>query len=138
MTGYPRFRPFFASALDPRLYTIAHLDALIASHLAQLWPGEHAAIVTEVRDYPAGARVVHGLVAAIDPAAPPGAGLDEIVGRLIPRAEAWARAVGCAMAVIESRPGWARALAARGYAPHQLAVRKALGPVDGGGGAAEV
>ena len=115
---YLRFRPLFAEALDPRLYTIEHLDQLLFSGRAQIWFGEAAAIVTEVRTYPAGAAVIHGLVAAGD--------LDEIVGTLIPRAEAWARSIGCAMAIIESRPGWARALKRSGYAPHQLAVRKAL------------
>ena len=115
---YARFRPLFAEALDPRLYTIEHLDGLLHSGRAQIWFGEAAAIVTEVRTYPAGAAVIHGLVAAGD--------LDEIVGTLIPRAEAWARSIGCAMAIIESRPGWARALKRCGYAPHQLAVRKDL------------
>ena len=118
MTDYKRFRPLLAEALDLRLYTIEHLDALIFSGRAQIWFGEASAIVTEVRTYPTGARVIHGLVAAGD--------LEQIVEALIPKAEAWGRSIGCVLAIIESRPGWARALRARGYAPHQVAVRKTL------------
>jgi hypothetical protein len=116
--NYERWRPRFAEAIDRRLYTIGHLDALIRSGRAQAWFGEEAAIVTELRRYPTGAAVIHGLVAAGD--------LGEIAGTLIPRAEAWGRAIGCVMAIVESRPGWARALKRHGYAPHQLAVRKEL------------
>ena len=118
MTAYPRFRSLFAEALDPRLYAIDHLDSLIASGRAQLWAGDAAAMVTEVRDYPAGGRVLHGLVAA--------GALEEIVEILIPRAEAWGRSVGCILAIVESRPGWTRTLKAHGYAPHQVALRKDL------------
>jgi hypothetical protein len=84
---YERFRPIFAEAIDLRLYSIEHLDALLQSGRAQIWFGTEAAIVTEIRAYPAGATVIHGLVAAGD--------LDEIVETLIPRAEAWARSIGC-------------------------------------------
>ena len=34
--------------------------------------------------------------------------------------------IGCVFAIIESRPGWARALKQQGYEPYQVAVRKAL------------
>ena len=125
MSDYARFRGLFAEALDPRLYAVEHLDGLLYSGRAQIWFGEQAAIVTEVRTYPTGANVIHGLVAAATPASA-GAGLDEIVDVLIPKAEEWGRSIGCVLAIIESRPGWARALKRRGYAPHQLALRKEL------------
>jgi hypothetical protein len=118
VTEYLRWRDEFASAMDERLYTIEYLDRLIEQMQAQIWFGERAAMVTEVRSYPAGAHVIHGLVAAGE--------LEEIRDVLIPRAEAWARLAGCQMAVIESRPGWAKALKASGYEPHQVAVRKDL------------
>ena len=118
MNTYADFRPHFAKALDPRLYTIEHLDGLVLSGRAQVWFGERAAIVTEVREYPTGARVVHGLVAAGE--------LEEIVGTLIPRAEAWGRSLGCLLAVNESRPGWVRKLEGAGYRLHQTALRKDL------------
>jgi hypothetical protein len=76
-----------------------------------------AAIVTELRDYP-GCRAIHGLAAAGD--------LGEIADVLIPAAEAWGKKQGCAFAIIESRPGWARQLRGSGYETHQVSVRKML------------
>jgi hypothetical protein len=120
---YARFRPLLAEAVDGRFYTIDYLDWLVRTGRAQFWPSlaadgsPLAAIVTELRDYP-GCRAIHGLAAAGD--------LDEIVERLIPAAEAWGRANGCAYAIIESRPGWQRALRKHGYQLHQVAVAKGL------------
>jgi hypothetical protein len=116
--GYHRFRPQFAEALDPPFYPIEYLDALILSGRGRLWVGVHAAIVAEIKHYPGGAKVVHGLVAA--------GRMEEIVERLIPEAEAWGKAAGCTSAIIESRSGWMRALKPHGYEPHQVAVRKEL------------
>lgn len=115
---YLRFRPQFEQALDSRLYTIDHLDRLLLSGQAQIWFGDNAAIVTEIRTYPTGASVIHGLVAAGE--------LNEIVGTLIPKAEAWAKSAGCIMAIIESRSGWVRKLKRAGYEIHQTALRKEL------------
>ena len=116
--GYRRFRDRFAEAMDPAFYPIDYLDTLILSGRARLWVGTDAAIVAEIRDYPGGARVVHGLVAA--------GRIGEIKAHLIPRAEAWGKAMGCTSAIIESRSGWMRALKPFGYEPHQMAVRKEL------------
>lgn len=118
MSAYERFRPQFAEALDPRLYSIEHLDSLVYSMRAQVFFGDEAAIVAEIKEYPTGARVIHGLVAAGD--------LVEIVERLIPAAEDWGRELGCILAIIESRHGWAKILKSQGYEPHQQAVRKVL------------
>lgn len=118
MSDYLRFRPLFAEAMDQRLYTIDHLDELVLSMRAQVWFGDDAAIVTEIRTYPTGACVIHGVVAA--------GSLSEIVNVLIPKAEEWGRSIGCVLAIIESRPGWAKALKQYGYEPHQTAVRKEL------------
>lgn len=129
--GYALFRPAFAEAMDGRFYTIDYLDWLVRTGRARFRAGHGpdgrpiAAIVTEIRDYP-GCRAIHGLVAAGAPGAEPGAMLAEIGERLIPAAEAEGRALGCAFAIVESRPGWARALRAAGYEPHQVAIRKAL------------
>ena len=68
---YPEWREAFASAMDPRLHNIEHLDRLVNAGHAQVWYGEKAAIVTEVRAYPTGALVIEGLVAAGE-AAPAG------------------------------------------------------------------
>ncbi|MGZ8349181.1 MAG: hypothetical protein ACXWU2_04065 [Allosphingosinicella sp.] len=119
LTRYPAYRPLFAAALDPRLHRIDHLDALLASGRAQFWSGDAAALVTELRTFPAGATAICVLVAAGDK--------DEIVGRLRPRAEQWARdQAGCSLAIVESRPGWQRALRPHGYAAYQVALVKAL------------
>ena len=115
--GYWRFRPQFAEAIDGRFDTIDHLDWMMRTGRAQYWQSANAAMATEIRDYPA-CRAIHGLVAAGD--------LDQIRSILSPAAEAWGRALGCAFAIIESRPGWQRALRNHGYALHQIAVVKGL------------
>jgi hypothetical protein len=117
--GYLRFRAAFAEAIDPRLYRLDWLDRRILSGEALFWRTDRAAIVAELRDYPTGARDLHGLIAAGD--------IDDIAEMLIPEAEDFARSIGCIGAVIESRPGWARRLREQGYAPHQVALRKEFG-----------
>jgi hypothetical protein len=117
-TSYLEWRPAFATAMDARLHTPEWLDARILAGRARFWRSEHAAAVTEIRTYPTGAYDVHGLVAAGD--------VSEIRDRIAPQVEAWARSIGALGIVLESRPGWARALRGRGFVPHQLAVRKDL------------
>lgn len=116
--GYQRFRSSFEEITDPALYPIEWLDHQILRGLA--WPiaGCKSALVVEVRTYPGGMKAAHGLIAAGD--------LDEIVNDLIPRAEQWGRDKGCAIGLIESRGGWARALKKNGYELHQVSVRKEL------------
>lgn len=113
-----RWRDEFAKALDERLYTIDYLDRLLLDGQAQIWFGDEAAIVTEIRPYPTGAHAIHGVVAAGE--------LSEIIGHLIPKAEDWGRSIGCILSIIESRPGWVRKLKGAGYEIHQTAVRKEL------------
>ena len=115
---YLRFRDQFEKATDPAFHPIEWLDQVMASRDAGIRASENAAIIFEVRNYPGGARVIHGLVAAGD--------LAEIRDVLIPEAEDFARSAGCTHAIIESRPGWAKVLKGQGYAPHQTAVMKEL------------
>jgi hypothetical protein len=70
---------------------------------AVLWPGERAAVVTEVAE-----GELHAWLAAGD--------LAEIVA-MTPGLEAWGRAAGCSAATLRGRPGWARVLGPHGYAP---------------------
>ena len=119
---YLRFRPLFAEALDPRLYAIEHLDALVIGGDARFWSNAGGAIIAEIRRYPTGACTVHGLIAAGDLHA---------ITALIPIAEQWGRDCSCIAAVIESRPAWARALRSKGYGTHQVALWKNLGGDDG-------
>lgn len=74
---------------------------LIASGRACLWPGEKAAIVTELWNHPSGYRSIHGWLAAGE--------LEEIKA-LVRAAEQMGRDMGCKRAVISGRDGWIRAL----------------------------
>lgn len=104
--------------MDPAFHTIAWLDRQIAMGSATFFCADDAAIVTEFREYPTGAKDIHGLIAA--------GNLATITGVLIPEAEAFARSQGAIGAIIESREGWSKALRDSGYAPYQTAVRKAF------------
>lgn len=118
LDAYFRFRDQFQEATDPAFHPIEWLDQTMASRSAGIMASDGAAIIFEVRNYPGGARAIHGLCAAGD--------LEEIRDELIPRAEEWARQVGCTHAIIESRAGWAKALKGQGYATHQVVLRKEL------------
>lgn len=115
---YQRFRDGFLKGMDPDLYPARHLDSLVYAGLAHFMFADDAAIVFESKFYPSGLRDVHGLIAA--------GNADTIANALIPRAEQWGKDHGCAGAIIESRPGWARVLKGRGYETHQVSVRKVL------------
>jgi hypothetical protein len=118
MSRYYDWRDEFAKVLDPALYTIEWLDEQVSKGAALFGACDDAAIIVEFREYPTGAKDIHGLIAA--------GNLDNIVGILIPQAETLARAHGCVGAVIESREGWSKVLAESGYRPYQTAIRKAL------------
>lgn len=114
--GYLAFRQRFADTLDERFHTIEWLDFMVSSGAYRFWRSANAAIIAEIKKFPTGARQLHGLLAAGE--------LAEIVSELIPQAEQWGRERGCVLAVIESRPGWAKAL--QDYEIHQVSVRKEL------------
>lgn len=116
--GYLEFRPLFAQVMDERYHTLAWLDQQVIGGKVQFWRSEKAAMITELRDYPTGAKDVHALIAAGD--------LAEIIEDITPRAEAWARERGCIAAQVESREGWVKALKPSGYHLHQCIVRKEL------------
>ena len=115
---YTRWRAAFGTVLDERYHTLDWLDLQILSGEFRFWASENAALVTEIKTYPAGAKDVHVMVAAGD--------MGEIVEVLAPLAEAWGASQGCVAALVESRPAWARVLAPYGWEPHQLTLRKEL------------
>lgn len=117
MNGYLRFRSQFEQALDPRLYNIEYLDALLLSGRARCWFSDKAAIVAEIRKFPTGAMAVCGVIAAGE--------LDAIVG-LIPDAEAWGKEYGCQFGMIESTEGWQRVMKKHGYEVFQVSLIKTL------------
>jgi hypothetical protein len=115
---YAAFRAAFAEALDPRLYDLDHLDRMLLERRAAVFFSDNGAIVAGVRTYPTGAQVLEIVVAA-GPRA-------ELVDTLYPQVEAWGRERGCTLALIESRPGWARAMKRHGYETHQVSIIKEL------------
>jgi len=118
VNDYLRFRDRFAEAMDPRFYTIEFLDGLLFQGMAEFMAGDDAAIVVEIKEFPTGARAVCGVIAAGD--------MNEIVQSLIPQAEAWGKAKGCNLGMIESRPGWARVMKQHGYETFQVSLVKEI------------
>jgi hypothetical protein len=116
--GYLEFRPRFAEVMDERYHTLKWLDDQVLGGKVQVWRSPNAAMITELRDYPTGAKDIHALIAAGD--------LMEIVEQITPRAEQWARDQGCIAAQVESREGWSKALRPSGYQAFQTIVRKEL------------
>ena len=117
-SGYHRFRPQIAEALDPAFYPIDYVDRLLLTGQAQIFLSEHAAMIAELKRYPGGARVAHCLVAA--------GRMAEITDVIRPRVEAWGRANGCTKAIVESRAGWMKVLKPHGYEIFQVSVMKDL------------
>lgn len=113
-----RFRDDFAAMLDPETHTIEWLDGEVATGRMLLFATDASAIIASVRTYPTGLRELEGQAAT--------GNLADIVGDLIPRAEAYARQIGCRYASIASREGWSRMLQGSGYKIHQTMIRKAL------------
>lgn len=115
--GYCEFRSAFREVMDERYHTLAWLDDQVLSGKVQFWRSPNAAMLTEVKSYPTGAKDIHVVIAAGD--------MKEIIA-LAPDAEQYGREHGCIGATVESRLGWAKALKPYGYATHQLTVRKEL------------
>jgi hypothetical protein len=116
--SYLAFREQFAQALDPRFFTIAYLDSLVASGEVEVFCTKRSAIVIEIKGYPTGAKVVSGVVAAGD--------MNEIREKLIPQAEAFGKSLGCEYGMIDSKKGWERAMKPHGYKHFSTAIVKEL------------
>lgn len=114
MDAYCAHRAEFV-ALCPEKYPAEYIDAQILSRNWLCWGDERAAILAEVKTYPSGLREIHGLAAAGD--------LTEIQN-LIPLAEQYGEHIGCKIASIESREGWARLLP--DYEVEQVRIVKEL------------
>ncbi|NEX94849.1 hypothetical protein [Caulobacter sp. 17J65-9] len=119
LAAWDRCAPWLAAALEHSLagWTVEDLRAGVARGQAQFWPGEGAALVTEIASYP-NRRVLEAVAAGGDGA--------EIADVLRPQAEAWARANGCAAVMVAGRPGWARRLKEQGYGLKYLVLGKDL------------
>ena len=115
--AYSSRRAEIEPLLDARCYTIDWLDVQILNDAARVFASDDAVIVVTLKQYPAGAVELHGLVAAGELAA---------ILLLIDEAEEWARAGGVTFASIASREGWGRVLKSRQYVVHQVELRKDL------------
>lgn len=116
--AYLRFRDDFAEVLDPRTHSIEWLDAQVFAGLIRVWPAHDACLLTSVRTYPTGAFEVHVEIAA--------GNRDTLVNTMIGRVEEWGREIGAVFVTIASREAWARVMKPKGYAPHQVEIRKEL------------
>ncbi|SES08567.1 hypothetical protein SAMN05518866_13740 [Sphingobium sp. YR768] len=116
--AYLLWRDAFADVLDPECYAIDWLDQQVAAGTFVLFSDEKSAILVAVKRYPTGLLELHGQIAVGE--------LNALIASTIPSAENWARSIGCARAVIESRRGWSRVMAQFGYSEHQVHIRKEL------------
>lgn len=116
---WARVAPFLSAALEHagRTHRLIDVRRLVDSGEAQLWAGTRSAMVTLLEDDPCERRLLIWLA---------GGDLDELVGSLRPRAEAWARLAACRRVLVIGRPGWERALKSEGYAPLARIVAKEL------------
>ena len=116
---WARCGPWLDAALAHagRTHALADVRAMVDAGAAQAWAGARSAMVTVVEDDPRERRLLIWLA---------GGDLGELVERLRPAAEAWARSQGCRRALVIGRAGWERALAPKGYAPLARIIAKEL------------
>lgn len=116
---WARCAPWLDAALGHagRGHALGDVRTLVEAGEAQLWAGETAAMVTLIEDEPRERRLLIWLA---------GGALEELVDRLRPQAERWARRQGCRRVLVVGRPGWERALAPEGYAPLARIIAKEL------------
>lgn len=118
-TEWARCGPWLEAALahGGRSHALSDVRAMIEAGEAQLWPGDRSAMVTLVEDEPRERRLLIWLA---------GGDLAELVRRLRPAVERWAKAAGCRRVLIVGRAGWERVLAREGYAPLARIIAKEL------------
>ena len=95
-------------------HTFADIEAEARAGRMQLWPGDDALAVTQLRNTPKG-KVLHILYAAGD-----GPELEEITEDMA----FWAKAQGCASLTQTGRPGWVKRLKRRGWRTIQITMER--------------
>lgn len=116
-TAYDLHRDEIAGLLDERFYPLSWLDEQIATGAIQTMENNGGFVGFEIKEYPSGAREVHGMFAVGDL---------EAVLELIDQVEAYARAEGLVAFTIASRAGWSKVLKSRGFELHQITIMKEL------------
>lgn len=109
-------RERLAEALEGGFYSMDDVLRALAEGRAQFWPGNGAAMVTEIHTYPA-ETVLQVWLGAGD--------MGELLA-MAPGIESWARLNGCTAVVVEGRQGWSKILKEKGYAPFSVSCKKAL------------
>lgn len=113
---FDRCKDWLEAALEGGFFTLDDVARAIAENRAQFWPGENAAIVTEI-DSLAQTRIVRVWLAGGD--------MEEVLA-MAKGIESWARLQGCKKVLVEGRQGWAKVLKDQGYEPFSVILTKAL------------
>lgn len=98
--NYADWRGQLAGANDPAFIPIEWIDACLIEGTAQFWATDKAAMVTQVCDWPGGARTLRVLAAAGKKA--------DLLGPLQAAATEYGRGQGCTHLMVEGREGWRR------------------------------
>lgn len=114
---WAKWRPRFAEAMDLTFDTMDGLEKMVFQGRLQFWPGQEAAIITEIYTYAGGEKVIQAKWAAGD--------MTEIT-QMAAGIEAFGRSQGCTTSLIEGRGGWAKPLKVLGYQPWSVTLKKKL------------
>lgn len=111
VADFTRCAPFLAAALERAggTHTLADIADGIAAGNFHFWPGEKAAAITEIHQYPR-ARFLHIFLAGGD--------LAELLA-MIPAFKSWGAFHQCSKLTLAGRLGWKRVL---GDWKHEVAV----------------
>lgn len=113
---WAKWRPMLADAMDGSHHRIEEVERGVFQHRLQFWPGEKAAMVTEIVDY-SGAKAIQVMWMAGD--------IEDAIA-MAPGISAFGRLMGCTEVLIEGRPGWQRVLKPHGFELWSVTLRKAL------------
>ena len=112
-----RRRDLIEAGLGP-LHTFENIRSLVARGLVQVWFGDHSVMLTERQSY-GEIEAIQCFSASGDQA--------EIEAVIRPAIEAWGRAQGCNLALVDaSRRGWERVLKPAGYEFWSTTLAKVL------------
>lgn len=117
---WARWRPHLEDYFSDGFDTFEDIERRVFAGEMHFWPGEKAAVITDIAVYSSGRTVLQNVACVGDEG-----GTQEALA-IWDRIELWAKAQGCEFAVIDGRRGWAAGLKPRGYVPVSTVFRKAL------------